>query len=657
MCQGPNIYTMAGRCRNALEIGPRPPRTHAPFLTSTPCSTTSRRLPPPSEATSTLYYAMPTPPSNSSAASQSPPMAFLPLAAATPESVSSGADHDETEERRKAVQKFMARAEISMVTRGLRTRLSYAAYKANHNVPHLPLNDLEAQSQAHFANIASSRTLPAKRKVGGGNYYNNPATQGGASSSSTITSLKRVSSGSMAPPSFTLAPRTYYPNVDGGPSTTDSTKPPGSTMNLYTSILAPPPSKQARTIFNAGDPPVAAPTRSPPTPRSGPNGKAASSKSVAEGTRGHARGRNAPSTPGRSKRAAKKGKTKQKSGKGEDTMDADVEAAATLTSIFMAHRGSIGSAGSPRSSVDGGTSETGESQNTTHPPGSATPRMVRPASVAATRPLQGDSSSATLVEPSGSQSKTPPPGETVSRGSATPLLPATDNEAADLMLYLATSPSPARPANKDSKDAAAFRALSGGTATLRNKGRILFPSGPPGTDQERPGGGMPKAPGPSALSRGSESSFNATRSPSIGNRLGAPQPAAMDVDEAPRPVAPSAPTPSQLLPPPPLASSPALAAANTQPSRPSSAMARNTPSSPRPQVPEFNIHEFINATPSPHRGTPVGLGTPGRTSNLGLRADVGRKLFEEEQIRMSQGKIPQPSPERSLGASIDLVQG
>ncbi|KAI4525964.1 hypothetical protein K525DRAFT_277313 [Schizophyllum commune Loenen D] len=598
---------------------------------------------------------MPSPPSNSSAASQSPPMAFLPPAATTPDSASSGMDHDDSEERRKAVQRFMARAEISMVTRSLRTRLSYAAYKANHNVPHIPLNDLEAQSQAHIANTAPARMLPAKRKAGGGNYYNNPATQGGSAPTSTVTSLKRVSSGSMAPPSFTLAPRTYYPHIDGtSPFASDGTKPAGSSMNLYTSILAPPPAKQARTIFNAGDPPVTAQSRPPPSPRAGRSGKPAS-KSTAEGTRSHTRGRNAPSTPGRSKRPTKKSKKEHK-GKTDETMDADVEAAATLTSIFMAHRGSIGSAGSPRSSVDGGTSEAGELASSQQPPGSATPRMVRPASSATTRPLQEEESGATLVELSGSQQKTPPPSDTPTAppGSVTPIPAATDNEAADLMLYLATSPSPARPMNKDSKDAAAFRALSGTTSnTLRNKGRILFPTTAPSTGPDPTSVIAPKQHGPSHLSRGGESSFNATQAPGTAHQLGQPQPASMEVDEAQRVNSPAPPS-GQLLPPPPLASSPSLSASGAQSPRPSG-LARGNSSSPRPQVPEFNIHEFINATPSPRRGTP--LGTPGRTSNLGLRADVGRKLFEEEQMRMSQGKIPQPSPERSLGASIDLVQG
>ena len=45
-------------------------------------------------------------------------MAFLPPAATTPDSASSGMDQDDSEERRKAVQRFMARAEISMVSAG-----------------------------------------------------------------------------------------------------------------------------------------------------------------------------------------------------------------------------------------------------------------------------------------------------------------------------------------------------------------------------------------------------------------------------------------------------------------------------------------------------------------------------------------------------------
>ena len=110
---------------------------------------------------------------------------------------------------------------------------------------------------------------------------------------------------------------------------------------------------------------------------------------------------------------------------------------------------------------------------------------------------------------------------------------------------------------------------------------------------------------------------------------------------------------------------------------------------------DFNIHEFINASPSTSspRLAPqlaaapaqsyayqhghshsYGGSTAAHKSNLGLRADVGRKLFEEEQMRQAhqaqQAQVLQAaaaaaaavgSPgrqedtRRALGAGIDLV--
>jgi hypothetical protein len=81
----------------------------------------------------------------------------------------------------------------------------------------------------------------------------------------------------------------YYPSTN----TTNTNRNPQ--QNLYTSILAPPPAKQARTIHNPRDPPIAAPTRPPVTPKSqrgsGGGGAGVSGRpralSLVEGTRSH----------------------------------------------------------------------------------------------------------------------------------------------------------------------------------------------------------------------------------------------------------------------------------------------------------------------------------------------------------------------------------
>ena len=83
----------------------------------------------------------------------------------------------------------------------------------------------------------------------------------------------------------------------------------------------------------------------------------------------------------------------------------------------------------------------------------------------------------------------------------------------------------------------------------------------------------------------------------------------------------------------------------------------DTNESPRPVqnqgAVEFNFNDFIHGSPSPLRGTTV------PKANLGLRADVGRKLFEEEQMRhaLSVAQSPgNPREEPNLRAGIDLVK-
>jgi hypothetical protein len=81
---------------------------------------------------------------------------------------------------------------------------------------------------------------------------------------------------------------------------------------------------------------------------------------------------------------------------------------------------------------------------------------------------------------------------------------------------------------------------------------------------------------------------------------------------------------------------------------------------------DFNFHEFINASPSPSRGpSQAHGGDAGHKSNLGLRADIGRKLFEEEQTRHihslqavapTMGGPGNRQEDYALSAGIDLVQ-
>ncbi|KAF5372762.1 hypothetical protein D9615_010107 [Tricholomella constricta] len=587
---------------------------------------------------------------SSSATSPSPPMTYLAHSSGHSQLPQSAfIDPVEKEHRQRAIQKFMARAEISTITRALRTRLSYASYKAAHNIHHVPLRDLEAQSQSQSQSASFSRTIAAKRKAAGNNnYYNNPATQGPLGMSAGSSSLRRGGSGSMLPPSTTSSPRTYYPAVNGSAYATTSNNDPGSIsrtgnskQSLYTSILAPPPTKQARTIHNAGDPPVAASSR----PLASPRARAPKpvSRSTAEATSSHAKGRKldhsssprSPNTRKAKRTQTDKGKQKQKHNPDvsmDVDGDVDMKAAATLTSLLLHHRPSItGSASSPRSSIDG--SEAGSvyshfAQSSART--IAAPSPPGPASAAA--------STSTVTE-SSFRNQTPPPAAAAGpENSTTPRPAPTDNEAANLMLYLATSPSPARPTNKDSRDLAAYRALGGGPpGVLRDTGRVLFASSSsPDTASFRP----------HALSRGGDTSFTSSIS-SIGTDVGGG-----NVMDTTRTIS----APSQLLPPhslPPHSLPSQKSASGSPPGR------KEANESPRPiyvQAPvEFNFSDFIHGSPSPSRGPIV----PAPKANLGLRADVGRKLFEEEQMRHALSGAQSPGKrreERPLGAGIDLVQ-
>ncbi|KAJ6507957.1 hypothetical protein C8R47DRAFT_1236934 [Mycena vitilis] len=623
---------------------------------------------------------------SSSATSPSPTIAFSPpLAAHTPDQ-----DLPEPDTRKRAVEKFKARAEISNVTRSLRARLSYASYKAAHNLAHVPLRDLEAQSQTQVQIF--SRTMAAKRKasaaatmyansIGNNNYYNNPATQGGASPGSAASGMRRP--GPMAPPS-NVGPRTYYPAAAGNAAAGGSGGDAARAMpaqSLFTSILAPPPTQHARTILNVADPPVPAPSRPPASPR--PRTTKPSARSIAEGTRAMQKTRRDDKPDKRkAKRPLDKGKQKQRRHGSDVDADGDVDmkAAATLTSLLLNHRPSIGSASSPRSSLD--DDETGSTQSYSHFAQSS----ARHAGGTPAPPPQSSSNPAAASSSSSSQplpefrraSATPPPQQQQQpAGQTTPRPAPTDNEAADLMLFLATSPSPVR---RESRDLAAYRALNG---VRPPKGRVLFPTagqlpgGELGADAPRPG---------SALARGVGDSFSSSVS-SIGGemqaRAGSRTPTPANARASPAPATSAAPAPrapTQLLPPPPLpmstsplstAPSPAPAPARTaspkpvygQPVPPQQQQQQQQQQLPQQPGENFNFNDFLQ------RGAgqaPPGAQTqvqqmqtqaPVQKASLGLRADVGRKLFEEEQMRQHHRMEHGHGREgKELGAGIDLVQ-
>ncbi|KAF8631379.1 hypothetical protein AX15_002433 [Amanita polypyramis BW_CC] len=461
----------------------------------------------------------------------------------------------------------------------------------------------------------------------------------------------------MAPPATLSAPRNNYPasTIESGPSSRT-----GNT--LYTSILAPPPSKQARTIHNANDPPI--PSTAPPS-------SSRSRVSRGEGrSRGRAKAAERPpkvsETPSRRRKTSSIDKGKQKqavvdAGMNVDTDgDVDMKAAVTLTS-WRLHNRQPTVAGSPRSSFDG--SEAGSTYS--HFAQSST-RTTTATTVASAASPAAASTTSTAEPPA--RSRTPSPTSKLTE-HATPRAAPTDDEAADLMLLFATSPSPIRPTtiSIDARDTSTFRALPGSNNALLSKGRVLFPSSGdiPGAEEPSPGGERRQQyrhqhtrSGP-PLTRGGDGSFSSSISSQLGRRGSADANSGNSLSRA---SSSSQLGPSQLLPPPPL---PTVGTTTPEHTTSRRGGVTQSPKSSGGQTTDFNFSDFINASPSPARagtvqmlslGQSLGSGAP--KPSLGLRADVGRKLFEEEQMRnasSSSGAGGVKSPRaRGLGAGIDL---
>ncbi|KAG1798430.1 uncharacterized protein HD556DRAFT_1440137 [Suillus plorans] len=591
---------------------------------------------------------------SSSVTSASPPTTYL-----QPYSPSTSMDVDpiEKEDRLKAIQKVMASTELSMaairandieghseyrlfctaripdpplrllcVTRNLRARLSYASYKATHNIPHVKLIDLEAKTRALAA--APPRLIGTKRKATtGNNYYNNPATQG--------TVARR---GAMAPPAVSATsalsvPRSHYPTTVTGSS-------PNATQSLFTTLLGPPPSKQARTVRNSTDPPVQAAARSTAGSRSRGSDRASAVRSIAESTRAQSRSRKEDTTRSKPKRGDK---GKQKASVA-DSADVERQAVATLTSLFQS-RPSVASVSSPRSTLSTASDASSFQSLSQYAQSSAR-----------------TTTAATSLLPSTESSFSMPRAATPPRNSGDNIYstPHTnDEEAANLMLYLHTSPSPARPTttrDRDTQDFAAYRALGSGSASLLTKGKILFP----GQDTRS--------------SLRSECSLTSETLPSSQDSTQSlSQPLRLDV-ASPGSLAPAPSLEQTIIPP-----TPTLSAESSSllPSPPSPSRRSDTsngysgsPSSslhapPTPGNVPFNLNDFINVSPSPaFTAAPRAAVSLKSGPSANLRADVGRKLFEEEQQRHHyQGTHGTVSGftdihhDRGgvLGASIDLA--
>ena len=481
----------------------------------------------------------------------------------------------------------------------------------------------------------------------------------------------------MAPPTLSASASASSIGASRSPHYPPSSRSANAGQSLYATILQPPPAKQARTIHNPRDPPIPAPTRPPAIPRSRRGSTTKGSDhhtsgrpralSLAEGTRSYAKSRrdDAMSTDRhKDKGRGHKGKQKERVGGSmsnisQDT-DMDLKAAATLTSLLMHSRPPMtASTTSPRSSVSGG-SDSGSTQSFSHFAQSSARMTTGSSSAATTAP-----SSQTLPALEGSmsvqvnRSTTPPNGLTSNQSqgnifgtsNGTPRSKPTDNEAADLMLFLATSPSPVRPSTnreKDAKDGTAYRALGGG-AGLREKGRVLFGEG----SWEGKGGGSG-----SGRTLGSDGSITSSsgdvnmsdvgsEGASLSQRRFDAHSSSLSISttsqgegggglEAPMEPNVIPPTPTE-----PIHGQPTSLNPNAENYHLASEMTPRPQAPPTPSNFSFNLNEFINVSPSPV-AAPKG--------SIGPMADIGRKLFEGEQGGA------EPSRGGALGAGIDLIE-
>jgi hypothetical protein len=545
------------------------------------------------------------------------------------------------------------------LTRGLRTRLSYASYKATHQLSSAPLGgDLELK------NASSSRTVPSKRKATN-NYYDNPATQGNSamtrSAASGSAPLARTGSGSMGPPPAMNSPTTrYYPNVAAAAEATPQ-------QSLFASILAQPPDKRGRTIHNPSAPPVPAPARAESVPRHSSR-RSQDMRSPRTRPRGNSHSDVAePTSPGRHTHArsrSNKGKRKGRQAASAPDDDVDMKAAATLTSLLLSARSSVPSIPtSPRSAFSGADGSDGGSgsshslhfaQSSARSTGRAsTPPRSR------THSEHGDAGVATAAS---ADREATPTGGSIRVRESTPQKADRDAEAADLMLFLATSPSPARPSTnreRNLRDVAAFRALGGGEG-LHAKPRVLFQGADGGEAPRALGSGLTLAYNPS--SSVGRSTFVRDYAASSGFPSGSP--AATQL--LPAPNSPSS-TISSSSQPSTFSAAPTLTAHSSFTSVGTSAtFSSSQPSIAAPSTPgdfTFNFNDFINVSPSPAAfGKPRDEGSAlaqQKPALSGLRPELGRKLFEEEQNKVSSQMPMQGMPPGSrtgLGAGIDLVR-
>ncbi|RPD60172.1 hypothetical protein L226DRAFT_571154 [Lentinus tigrinus ALCF2SS1-7] len=421
---------------------------------------------------------------SSSATTPSPRPRYLqsPGGASSSTIASNGLPSNDNDERERLAKKITAGAHIGELALSLRARLLYANFKVRSNTTSHTLNELDSQLPP-----AGKHTPNGKRTA---NFFHDPGSPTG-NAMSAGQSRSGARKGSMAPP----------------PAVTAS-----AAQSLFSSILAPPAAKRARTIHNPEDPPVPAPeklveqTRSPHR-----SSKATRTPDARTKSKSHKAARDKAGAPssGRGKGKGKQRITAEGSFEqpAVEDREIDMEAAATLTTLLLNQTRPSVSVGSPRSSISAG-SDSGSTHSFAHYAQSATRTasggtpgppsqqslFARTTSTPPHSPAMSQASPA-LSHATARRSSITQGSSLRQEGAGTPKMTprdrVDDTDAADMLLLMATSPSPARPSttrDRDARDAAAYRALRGGGSGL--KGRVLFPTYGGGEDSG--GGGTPR---------------------------------------------------------------------------------------------------------------------------------------------------------------------
>ncbi|KAF9514592.1 hypothetical protein BS47DRAFT_863735 [Hydnum rufescens UP504] len=334
------------------------------------------------------------------------------------------------------IEAFLARAELAKLTRALRARLSYASYKAAHNLSHVPLHTLEHRQPP---SPMPNRTIYQEHRP------NHPPTGRDPVPLSQGFKRRQNQNQMMPPPA---APSLYSALLGNTPAPGDGSITPSN--------------KRVRHALSADASPKASTSTTPrvssPTPRSGTRRKKPRTAS--------------PSS--RSITSTLSARTTDVEMRDGTTELEDMTAAAALTSLLHNTTNSSGSGASGPHSPTLSHTSSFESESFSRAP------------VSSSRGSMGNG----VLSPSPQIS-----------GRGTTPKPAVDADAAELMLFLATSPSPAR-ANIRRPER---------TASGKNAGRVLFPASSQGSassaeESEHVGGGNTRgkyAPGDSRITRSS----------------------------------------------------------------------------------------------------------------------------------------------------------